>query len=248
MFSTSPQLVANLSRLAVETYSKGAESAKEYSKGNRDTDDIPNEFKMYNKDGDAYHAGGGSVIDILLRNNQEDQKDHDIFISNLTSKDFKLPPKTRDIYLYLPYRMLNIFPTVSLFGNLDLNTGKKIGDIAFYPTTISKQDSGGMLILANGFNFDLKKGLLYYNNKPIKVKTLAITEYQGGKLKKVIQNYHRDGTLSIVFMKSYKKFIIMDNQAFQSTFVQMFMLENYDKNLFELVIASPYSKIYKLKK
>jgi len=41
---------------------------------------------------------------------------------------------------------------------------------------------------------------------------------------------------------------VMDSETFNSTYVQMFMLEKYDKNLFELVVSSPYSKIYKLKK
>ncbi len=48
-------------------------------------------------------------------------------------------------------------------------------------------------------------------------------------------------------MKSYNKFIVMDSETFNSTYVQMFMLEKYNKDLFELVISSPYSKIYKLK-
>jgi hypothetical protein len=40
----------------------------------------------------------------------------------------------------------------------------------------------------------------------------------------------------------------MDRETYNSAYVQMFMLGNYDKELFELVVASPYSKIYKIKK
>jgi len=40
----------------------------------------------------------------------------------------------------------------------------------------------------------------------------------------------------------------MDSQTFNSMYVQMFILGKYDKDLFELVISSPYSKIYKVKK
>jgi dolichyl-diphosphooligosaccharide--protein glycosyltransferase/undecaprenyl-diphosphooligosaccharide--protein glycosyltransferase len=49
-------------------------------------------------------------------------------------------------------------------------------------------------------------------------------------------------------MKSYNKFIVMDVETFNSIYVQMFILGRYDKELFELVVASPYSRIYKLKK
>ena len=57
-------------------------------------------------------------------------------MSELENGTYVLPKKTRDIYLYLPYRMLNIFPTVSVFGNLDLTTGKAERKIAFYPTLL----------------------------------------------------------------------------------------------------------------
>ena len=49
-------------------------------------------------------------------------------------------------------------------------------------------------------------------------------------------------------MKSYGRFVVVDRETFKSLYVQMFILGKYDKNLFELVVSSPYSKIYKLKR
>jgi len=40
----------------------------------------------------------------------------------------------------------------------------------------------------------------------------------------------------------------MDIETFASNYVQMGLLGNYDKNLFELVVKSPYTRIYKLKR
>ncbi len=57
----------------------------------------------------------------------------------------------------------------------------------------------------------------------------------------------RMGNLQLYYMESYGQFIVMDIETFNSTYVQMFMLEKYDQDLFELVVSSPYSKIYKLK-
>ena len=62
------------------------------------------------------------------------------------------------------------------------------------------------------------------------------------------QLYGNEGAYVVVYMKSYGQFIIMDIKTFNSMYVQMFILGKYDKNLFELVVSSPYSKIYKLKK
>ncbi len=188
------------------------------------------------------------VADTLFKNGKEDQIDPNLFLSELDDTDYSLPEKTRDIYLYLPYRMLNIFPTVAVFGNLDLTTGKAERKISFYPTqAVSNKD--GILVFRNGIQFDTKKGMISLGQQQIKVKNFIVAQMtKDGKTQLQSQLYYADGQFAIVYMKSYGQFIIMDIETFNSTYVQMFMLEKYDKDLFELVVSSPYSKIYKLKK
>ena len=48
-------------------------------------------------------------------------------------------------------------------------------------------------------------------------------------------------------MKSYNQFIIVDNNTYNSLYFQLFVFENYDKNLFEAIILTPLAKVYKLK-
>ena len=80
------------------------------------------------------------------------------------------------------------------------------------------------------------------------MKNFIVTQNtKQGEVQLQSQLYHVDGEYAIVYMKSYGTFVVMDSETFNSTYVQMFMLEKYDKNLFELVVSSPYSKIYKLK-
>ncbi|HEY9129218.1 MAG TPA: STT3 domain-containing protein [Sulfurovum sp.] len=215
MQTSSPQLAANLGRLAVETY-------------------VGSQYK--------------EVADTLFKNKQKDQLDPNLLLSDLEDKAYKLPQKTRDIYLYLPYRMLNIFPTVVLFGNLDLKTGQAERKVAFYPTqAVSNQE--GVLTFRNGIVFDTKNGMIGLGKLQEAVKHFVITQYtKEGKVNIQSQLYHADGNYVVVFMQSYGQFIIMDTETFNSMYVQMFILEKYDKELFELVVSSPYSKIYKLKK
>ena len=61
-------------------------------------------------------------------------------------------------------------------------------------------------------------------------------------------SYSANGKYAVIYMRSYGIFVIMDIATFDSAYVQMFIFGKYDKNLFELVVSSPYSKIYKLKK
>ena len=211
----SPQLAANLSRLAVETY-------------------VDSNYSI--------------VTNKIFKNGETDQVDPNLLLSELESNTYKLPPKSRDIYLYLPYRMLNIFPTVSVFGNLDLTTGKKERNIIFYPTSISK-NKDGVLTFANGITFNSKEGTVNIGNQTVPLRYFIATEMTNSNdIKLQTQAYSQNAELVLVYMKSYGRVILMDKQIFNSTYIQMFILGKYDKDLFELVVSSPYSRIYKLKK
>jgi dolichyl-diphosphooligosaccharide--protein glycosyltransferase/undecaprenyl-diphosphooligosaccharide--protein glycosyltransferase len=211
MFSNSPQQVANLSRLAVETYVKKH-----------------------------------STIANQIFNTKD--KNPNLLLKNLEKKDFPLPPKTRDIYLYMPYRMMSIFPTVGVFSNRDLMSGRKLRQSIFYPARAITQ-KGSKIFMANGVVFDMGSGTVKLGRGLYKVYRFDIVTYgKGGKVQHKSELKHIDGNLCVVFMKSYGNFIVMDRTTYQSAYVQMFILGKYDKNLFELVVSSPYSKIYKLKK
>jgi len=210
LFSNSPQQVANLSRLAVETY-------------------VDSNYSV--------------VANLLFRD-----KNPNHLLKDLKKPDFKLPKKTRDIYLYMPYKMMRIFPTVGVFGNLNLKTGHKKRNIVFYSTHIAKQN-GSQVMFANGIIFDMARGILKMGKQMQKVYKFDVVAFQpNGKSIKQSELKHIDGNYAVVFLKSYGIFVIMDRKTYESAYVQMFMLDNYDKNLFELVVSSPYSKIFKVKK
>ncbi len=210
MFSTSPMQVANLSRLAVETY-------------------VDSNYSV-------------------VANKIFEKVNPRRLLNDLKKSDYKLPKKTRDVYLYLPYRMLNIFPTVGVFGNLNLKTGKKQRNIIFYPTA-PYQQHGTQVLLQNGIIFDTAKGTVSLGKNSYKVYHFdQVVLDQKGTPTVNSSLMHIDGELCVVYLKSYNRMIVMDRETYNSTYVQMFMLGNYDKNLFELVVSSPYSKIYRVKR
>ena len=213
--TSSSELAANLSRLAIETY---------------------------------VDSNYSNVANTLFKNGQKDQIDPNLLLEELESGNYRLPKKSRNIYLYLPYRMMGIFPTVTLFGNLDLITGKPKRKIVFYPTRAVK-NKDGILQFANGIVFDSKKGELFLGREKVPVRYFVITQLtKKGETEVITQPYYPEGAHVVVYMKNYGQFVIMDTQTFKSMYVQMFILGKYDKKLFELVVNSPYTKIYKLKK
>jgi len=173
-------------------------------------------------------------------------KDTNNFLTALQT-DIKLPKKTRDIYLYLPNRMMGIFPTVTLFSNIDLMTGIKRARPFFYKSN-SIRDTGKTIELGNNIRIIKAKGQIQIGKQTININNFAVTQYNNkGKLQKQIQTIDRNSPISVIYMKNYNQFLVLDSKMYNSTYIQLFVLENYDKELYEPVILEPLSKIYKLK-
>lgn len=173
-------------------------------------------------------------------------KDTNDFLTSLEG-DIKLPNKTRDIYLYLPNRMMNIFPTVTLFSNIDLMTGNKRARPFFYQSRRFK-DGGNIIELGNSVRIIKNKGQIQIGKQTLGINNFAITQYdKKGVLQKQIQTINRNAPISVIFMKSYNTFLVLDKNMYNSSYIQMFALENYDRDLFEPVILNPLAKVFKLK-
>jgi len=185
---------------------------------------------------------------LVVANKIFKDKNPNRLLDELKKPDFKLPKKTRDIYLYMPYKMMRIFPTVGVFGNLNLKTGKKERVITFYPTHVAKQNRE-KLLFANGIVFDMRRGIVFMGRKSIKVYRFDSVQYRP-KGKSIVKSElrHIDGTFCVVYMKTYNEFVVMDRETYESAYVQMFILDKYDKELFEQVVSSPFSKIYRIKR
>lgn len=161
--------------------------------------------------------------------------------------DLQMPKKTRDIYLYLPNRMLNILPTISLFSNIDLMTGEKGKRPLFFKSNGFKEE-GNIIVLSKDLTILKDKGQIKIGNRATKLNNFVITQYDNkGKLRKRYQKIDRNSNINVIFMKNYNTFLVLDNKMYESLFIQLFVLEDYDKNLFEAVIFDPLVKVYKLK-
>ena len=176
------------------------------------------------------------------------RQDPNLFLAELESGKVKLPPKTREIYLYLPLKMLNIFPTVMLFGNLDLKTGKTLYRPRFFVTRPMKKE-GDVLALSNGLLIDFGRGKLRLGKEEAPLRRFVIaTLNRDMKIGIKEQDYGSDGLYSVIYMRNYNQILVMDEKTYHSLYVQMFVLGHYDPKLFEPVVASPYTRIYRLKR
>ncbi len=169
------------------------------------------------------------------------------FLDALKSGAIQLPKKNRDIYLYLPYRMLNIYPTVALFSNLDLMTGRQGKEPVFF-TSRNFRKVGEQVLLSNNLVFDLKNLTLQIGKKTVPVRRFVITEYnKEGKLHTKVIPGKSEANFTILYLASHQTFLLVDERTFQSTYIQLGLLEKYDPKLFKPVILTPNAKVYQLR-
>ncbi len=169
------------------------------------------------------------------------------FLLSLGTDDVKLPQKTRDIYLYLPFKMLNIYPTVGAFSNIDLMSGEKTKAPFFY---ISRKfrDTGKTIELGRGISIDKKTQTIHIGANKVPMRRFVRTYYDKTmKLKKDVQTLDFSSPISVIYMSNYNTFLVVDETTYNSLYIQLFVLEDYKKNLFEEVISTPKAKVYKLK-
>ena len=187
---------------------------------------------------------GGDIMQKAIKDyNVSDIND---FLLSLRFEDFTPPKASRDVYFYLPDRMNNIFPVIMQFSNLDLKTGQKFVDPLYYSGAFYGKDEYGVNI---GGGVMLRNDLLVakIGGKEYSINTFYETSYDAnGRL--IVKESAIDSSagLFVIFMKDYGRFILLDNSALNSAYVQLFILEKYDRELFEPMILNPAAKIYKI--
>jgi undecaprenyl-diphosphooligosaccharide--protein glycosyltransferase len=191
-------------------------------------------------------AAAGSYLEQMMQD--YNVGDPQLFLSKVEASELKLPPKTREIYYYLPLRMMEIFPTVATFSSIDLETGS-VGRRPVLYSFNRYGAEGDRILLEQGLMFDQRTGLLHVGGRPEKINRFIVTTLGAkGRVQSQQKIYNPQGRWFLIYMKNYRRFLLMDRTAFDSTYIQLFVLEHYDPELFEPVILTPLAKVYRLKR
>jgi len=186
---------------------------------------------------------GSNIEQMTVDYGFEDTND---FLLSLQT-DINLPEKTRDIYFYLPFKMINILPTVTLFSNMDLMTGEK-GTQPFFFVSRNFKDMGAKIELGRGVYIDKSNSTIVVGKQILPIKRFVKTTYDAKmKLQKDVKLLNITANINIVYMSNYNTFLVLDEKMYNSLYIQLMVLENPNRELFEEVILNPNVKIYKLK-
>lgn len=185
-----------------------------------------------------------SSIELMCKDYEFD--DTNDFLLSLQT-DIELPKKSRDIYFYLPYNMLSIYPTVTKFSYIDLMSGKE-KQAPFYFISRNFRDAGSSVQLSEDIYMNKETFALTLGGQKVMPKRFVKTAYdENMQLQKEEKIIDTSSNINIIFMSNYNTFLLLDDATYNSLFIQLMVLESYDKNLFEQVSTNPHAKVYKLK-
>ncbi|MDD5157202.1 STT3 domain-containing protein [Sulfurimonas sp.] len=205
--------------------------------------DVEYTEKGFKKNAETNETATSNIEQISKDYGYDDTND---FLYSLQT-DIKLPQKTRDIYFYLPFRMLSIYSTVASFSNINLMNGEMGKEPNLYSSNNFEQ-KGDIVDLGNGFLFNTKEKTITVSKEKIPLKRFVQTGYDKElNFSKRVDVFNESANLSIIYMSSYNTFLVLDEKTYNSLYIQLMVLEEYNKSLFELVVQNPHAKVYKLK-
>lgn len=194
----------------------------------------------------GFHDINKTQNDFEYMLSKEGFNEPDEFLTTLALPEYKLPKKSRDVYLYLPFRMMEILPTVTLFSNLDLKNPDNRQQPFFYSSQ-QIQDTGKTIELGNGVSILKEKNILKLGNQDVPIKGFYQVGYDKANRLQVNEQHFSSEGINIIYMASYGRFLVLDDFYLNSTYIQMFVFDHYNSALFEPVLRDPMTKIYKLK-
>ena len=187
---------------------------------------------------------GTEGIEKRMKDNLKSNKS---IFAGLNSTDAQLPKSSHAKYIYMPARMIDIFPTIYSMSNKNLLTGEK----SPYTLYIGKNAKkiGPQWTLDNSIKINLETGMMNSPQGDIKIAQYIEVEPSNGAKPKTNVTLFKDAAskISLVFFKSYNKIMLLDENALNSAFIKMFFFEEFDPNLFELRIRNNHAKLYRVK-
>lgn len=226
--STSVQRAVNLSRLKTETY-------KNLSKS------------VLNGEDAQYSTAVQAIF-------QDGKKDHPLYQSILydaQKEDFPLPAKTQETFLFLPYEILRIFPTILSFSSRNLyfagNEGSNAASLKEPPMMILRNGrrEGVSMVFDGGYRLDNRGYLVVDSQNQGVISYGQVFEVdEGGGQAKIISSLQADGLniglrndptngRRLFFLPQRRDLLIVSADTFRSTFVRRFLLNNFDANAYD---------------
>ena len=193
-------------------------------------------------------ASAPSTLEGIFNSSGNRYKNINELLSAMGEKNYVGLKKTRDVYLFLPYRQAAVFSAIQHFAERDLLSGeKKYSSFFKFSTGFTEDES--TITMDNGISLDKKNGMAYLGNSKMPLKSATVVAMDAnGKSVYEESKLREDGVARLIYIQNAKAFIVCDERSYNSAYVQMYLFDKYDPEYFEPVVSSQLVKIYKIKR
>lgn len=225
--STSPVQAFNLARLKTETYVNLQEQKEQNGKSDFLT-----------------------AVQAIFKDGTPDQAFYQGLLHDAARTDFPLPPKTRETFLFLPYEILRIFPTILSFSSRNLyfsgNDGANSSSIKEPPMLILRggRREGSSYVFNGAYRLNQRGDLLVdgVQKGMISYGQAFEVDPQGGPAKtidslridglQIAMKYDPTVGRRLVHIPHLNELIIVSADTFRSSFARRYLLSRFDAEVY----------------
>ena len=223
--SKSPLKAAKLARLKTETF---VNVQRQIEKGE-------NEYT--------------TAVRAIFKDGKSDSAFYQGMLDDLGTEEYPVPAKTRDMFLFLPYEILRIFPTILSFSSRNLYFQKNANENGqkHPPMTILRnaRREGSSIVFDEGFRLDRRGELRVEGPNSGRIPYHSVLQTAGdGKPPIRVQNLTFEGLsvpvngipsggFQLLFVSETNDLVILSPSTARSTFARRFLLDRFDLESFQ---------------
>jgi undecaprenyl-diphosphooligosaccharide--protein glycosyltransferase len=226
--STSPVQAYNLARLKTETYIRLQEEKK--SKGQVDF---------------------STAVQAIFKDGTPEQEFYQGLLQDAKDANYILPAKTQDTFLFLPYEILRIFPTILSFSSRNLyfsgNEGSNASSLSEPPMMILKggRREGSSYAFDGGYRLNQRGELIVDGAQRgmISYGQAFSVDPKGGPAQpiesisldglRISLQYNPTVGRRIIHVPHHNDLIIISADTFRSSFARRYLLSRFDDNVYQ---------------
>lgn len=175
------------------------------------------------------------------------------WLASLDRDEAPIPDATRDLYLWLPFRMLWQWPTIRSFSARNLETGVPDPGGVLHTFYIREKTGETLRFGEENADLDLVTGRLVTDGKAAAVKDLRVVPMEAGPRGVPLRRPPPTATdpafpLTVIVHLPRGIVLLADEAAIQSLYVRMFVLRDVDPARFEPVVLEDDAEIWKFRR
>jgi len=171
-------------------------------------------------------------------------------LEDMKDANYSLPPKTREVFLFMPYEILRIFPTILSFSSRNLYFPTPAGKVRRDPPMIILRNGkrqGNSVVFDGGHRMD-EVGVLHYAFSPDKERPIPYARFLevnedgqpaekaiGMEIKglQIVASSKGGVGRTLIFVRKSSDLVILSAEISRSDFAKRFFLDQFDWKVYQ---------------